>query len=259
LANEAPRRRGRLRWIAGALALLTVAGILTVVLSSEGDPGASPRSLTRPERKAIRLERRLAANPGDQGLWLRAIRAWSEAAGSWLFQRDFGDTRIPAAVREDLIASVQLWDRYLQRTGGKAGADLAEIAGEIAMELAEVGSRNPFTVEDYVATASRAAEISGELRPNLFTLSNVAVYAYFNGEPARADIAASKAAKTFRKKARRKIVVEQLNAYHERADVFRQLLTEAKAELRESGDELLEQPLKAYVHSVGINTDDPTE
>jgi hypothetical protein len=242
---------------------LVIAGALVLMLlPSGGDRGADrpPRGLTGHERKAQRLERRAAAHPGDERLSARAIRTWNRAGGQWLLERDFGDSRIPPAVREDFRHSVGVWDRYLARTGDDANPDIAETAAEIYMQLAEIGSRDPERVERDVAGAARASEIAGRGKPILYTLSNTAIYAYFNGETRRGEVAADgAAADAGDNKQLRTIAIDQLNGYQERGETFRRLLREAKDEMEESGDDLLDEPLKAYVHQVGLNKEDPSE
>jgi hypothetical protein len=260
VADRETARRLHLPWLAGAIALVVIGGILVLSLHPlKGDTSASRRPLSRQERKAERLERRSAAKPGDQNRQLAAMEAWFEAGGSQLTRVDVEIEPIPAAVREDFEAGLRIWDRYLEQTGGKVGADAAETAGAVSFELAEIGSRDPQDIEADVARAARALEIAGRHRHTLYTLSNVSVYAYFNGEYARGDVAARGAASGFKKRRRRAIVFEELDSSREHAKVFRRLLRQANAELGESGDELLEKPLKVYSGAGGINKDDPTE
>lgn len=244
------------------IAPLIIASIVVLMLLPSNDGNSmdpDPRPLSTHERKAKRLERRLEASPDNEKLWARAIEAWNRAGGQWLLNRDFGDKQVPAAVREDFSAAVGIWDHYLERKADEANAGIAEVAATIYMQLAEIGSRDPTKVEDYVASAARASEIAGRHHPILFTLSNTAVYAYFNGETARGEVAAEGAAADAHSKQLHRVAVDQLNEYQERGETFRRLLSEAKAELRESGDELLDEPLKAYVQRAGLNKDDPTK
>jgi hypothetical protein len=255
----ARRRQRYLALATGAVVLVALGGVLVVVLGqSKGQPQAKSRPLSSEERGAEKLERRLARSPGNHRLQLAAMEAWVEAGAQRLFHRNVESERIPVGVRQDFEAGMRIWDRYLEQVGGKADIDTAEIASSISLELAEIGSRDPADLEADVARAARAVQIAGRHRPTLFTLSNVAVYSYFNGEYARGDVAAKGAAETFMAKRRQDIVYEQLDSSREWAKVFRRLLAHANAELEESGDELLEEPLKAYTSEAGINKDEPT-
>ncbi len=240
--------------------MAVIAGLLILAFHPlESEPSASRRPLSPRERKAERIERRSAAKPEDRKLQLAAIEAWIEAGGARLTPVDVEIEPIPAAVREDFEAGLQVWDDYVKQTGGKPDTDMAETAGTASFELAEIGSRDPEDIEADVARAAKALKIAGKRRHTLYTLSNVSVYAYFNGEYARGDIAAKGAASGFKKRWRRAIVFEQLDSSREKAKVFRRLLRQANAKLGESGDELLETPLKAYSGAAGLNKDDPTD
>jgi len=251
-----------LPWVVGAaLLLLAIACVLTLAVGQGDTDTHSTRPPLSPlERKARQMERRLAAMPTDRRLLLATMEAWLEAGHRRLSKIDVEVESVPTAVRDDLEDGLRIWDRYLEQTGDEAGVEVAELAGGSSMELAEIGSRDPARVEADVARAALALRIAGRHRPTLFTLSNTAVFAYFNGETARGEVAAAGAAADPQNSRQlRKIAIEQLNGYQERGETFRRLLEEAKAELHESGDELLERPLKAFVHHAGLNKDDPME
>lgn len=255
--------RRHFRWLAGAIALFAAGVILILGLVLPGDdPRADPRPLSPLERKAKRMEERLASAPNDRKLQAATFEAWVEAGGTRLVGIGIGE-KIPAAVPEDFEAGLRIWDRYWEQfdakadVDSKADLDMIELAGEVSMELAEIGSSDPRKIEADVARAADTLQIAGKHRPTLYTLSNVAVFAYFNGEFPRGNVAGREAASGFKKKARRKIVMEQLDYYRGNAEVFRRLLKQTNAELRESGDELLEKPLKVYTGRTGLNKDNP--
>lgn len=238
---------------------LVVAALLFLMLVPSGNkPEAAPRPFSRLERKPTQLERRLADYPGDRGLRRATIKAWFKA-GHWrIFRRPIGVETIPTGIRDDLADGLRHWDAYFRQTGGEGSAEFVETAANTSMEIAEIGSRDPRQVEVAVERAARASEIAGERNPILYTLSNTAIYAYFNGEFKRGDVAATGAADDPENSKRLKqIAIDQLEAYRERGEAFRRLLREAKAELRDSGDELLDEPLKAFVHLAGLNKEDP--
>jgi hypothetical protein len=256
---RALRWQPRIAWAIATIGLLALGGVLFLGMHrSDGDGGVKNRPLSAQEREAKRIERRLARAPGDRGLQLEAVEAWVEAGGQRLSDVDVTTEPIPGAVRVDFEAGLRIWDRYLTQTGGDAGAEIANSAGEVSFALAEIGSRDPADIEADIARAARALQIAGRRQPTLYMLSNVAVYSYFDGEYARGDVAARGAAATFRQRSRRRIVFEQLDSSREHAEVFRRLLAHANAELDESGDDLLEEPLRAYSGAVGLNKEEPT-
>ena len=141
--------------------------------------------------------------------------------------------------------------------GREGGPGPRQQAGNTYFTLLEVGSRDLREIEADSAGAARALRIAGRLRPILFTLSNTAIYAYFNGEFAAGDRAARAAAADAPEQtvatARR-----QLAGYRERAKFFRDQLRRATAELHRTGDDLLAKPLKAYRDALSLNKEDPT-
>lgn len=253
----------------GAITAAGVAGALLLALvdsggeSSKAEPGDGQIQRSRPlsmhERSAKRLESRIAAQPGDQRLKRRAIETWIEAGSERLVRREVGETLVPRLAREDYEAAARIWGRYLEQSKRPPDAATAETAASVLIALAEIGTRDLDLLEGYVAGAARAVAIAGEKKRTLFTLSNVAVYAYFNGEYARGDVAAKAAAADAHTKRLHRIAVDQLAAYRERGETFRRLLRQARIELDESGEELLDEPLRAFVHSSGLNKDDPTQ
>jgi hypothetical protein len=257
--SDSKSRPRRYAPVGATILLLALAGLLILALGGGGEASPDRRPLSPRERKAERIERRSAAKPGDLKLQLAAIETWIEAGSDRLGKIDVEVEEIPAAVREDFEAGMRIWGRYRDRLKSKADADIIELAGEVSFELAEIGSRDLGKIEADVARAADALRIVGRYRPTLYTLSNVAVFAFFNGEFARGNVAGRAAAAGFKKRSRRKIVTEQIDYYRENAKVFRRILDQAASELRESGDDLLEKPLKLYSGRTGLNKDNPTE
>jgi hypothetical protein len=217
--------------------------------------GSTPRPLSPLERKAQQVERRLARNPEDKQQLLATMQAWIEAGNNRLSATEYRTHPIPSAVSEDFKAGLRAWNRYLKQTGGEADAEIAELASGTFFQLVEIGSTDPGEAEANAAGAARAQRIAGKQQPTLYTLSNLATYQYFNGEYAAGDRSARGAAADVDK--RPDIVFEQLDAYRERAEKFRRRLKRGAEELRESGEEELETPIKGYGSAAGINGYEP--
>jgi hypothetical protein len=234
--------------------LILIGGALLLGIGPFGADGgdASPRSFLPLERQAQRVEERLAANPEDKEVLLTTTRKWIEAGNDRLSRRDRATQPIPSAVSEDFSIGLRAWNRYLKLTGGKAGADIAEMAGGTFFQLVEIGSTDPSEAEANAAGAARALQIAGAQRPNLYTLSNLAVYEYFNGEYAAGDRAAEGAAAGIRK-SESKSVIEQLDEYRERGERFVREVKRGAEALRESGEEELPAPIKGYGSPAGLN------
>lgn len=159
---------------------------------------------------------------------------------------------MPVFTNESADGPLETWNRYLQQTDGEAGANIAELAGETFFKLVEIGTTNPSEAAANAAGAARALRIAGRQRPTLYTLSNLAVYEYFNGEYAAGDRAAMGAAEDIAK-AQSKGVIAQLDEYRERSETFVRQVRRGARKLRESGEEELSSPIKGYGSPAGIN------
>jgi hypothetical protein len=237
--------------------VLIVAGAVALI-AQPFDDNSSAKALppTPLERKAERVERQLAKDAEDPKLLLASMRAWLGAGYDRISKARNAYQPIPGfAVAADFKAGLNAWKAYLRQTGGEASVANAEIAGGAYVSLLELGSRDVAEIEANAAEAAHALHIASRHRQDLYTLSNVAVYEYLNGEYAAGSRAEREAAATFDAPARAAIVTEQLDAYRERAETFRRLLKQAAAEAE---DGQLEEPLKAYVSGGGLNQEDPT-
>lgn len=239
--------------LVGAAFLLLIAG-----RDGSGDAGSEKRPTTRLERQAERVERRLLANPNDPRLLLATMRGWIEAGNDILYEVDFDTQPIPAAASEDYRDGLRAWDRYLKLTGeGRVGPEVAEHAGDTYFRLVEIGSMDLGELEADAAKAARALLIAGRYKRTTFTLSNAAIYAWFAGQFAAGDRAARGAIADAGPDSAG-AVRTSLETSRERAVFFRGQLKRAAEKLEESGEELLDEPLRGYLASVGINQEDPT-
>jgi hypothetical protein len=256
LSKGASNRRRYAIW--AILAILVLAGVwLLSVGSFGGDEGnSSPRTLSPLEREAQRLEKQSAANPKDEKLLRATMRAWIEAGQARLTILGTRTRPIPAAIPEDFEAGLEAWNRYLGQTGGRAAAETAEVAGTTSFKLVEIGSTDPSEAEANATQAVRAMGIAARERPNLITLSDLAIYHYFNGELAAGDRAAKRAAATV-DKAQAGTVLGQLREYRERAEKFLRRVERGAEELEQSGEERLDRLILAYGSPAGINGPEP--
>lgn len=244
----------RRKFVSGVvLALLIGATLfLTIGPADTGKRSSGKRATSPLEKQAERIEKRLAKSPNDEQLLLALTRAWVDAGNDRIERRVNVTQSIPSAV-VDFRASLRAWNRYLKQTGGEASAAEAELASGTFFQLVEIGSRNLSELESWAAAAARAQRIAGEHQPTLFTLSNVAVYDYFNGEFAAGDKAAKGAAADVTPKTEAKGVEIQLDEYRERGKKFTMRLKRAAKELQESGQKQLRAPVKGYGSPAGIN------
>jgi hypothetical protein len=249
-----------LRALAAALALLVGGALLWVFTADSNNSDSRERATSLLERKAARIEKQLTKDPNDGTLLPRTMRAWIRAGAEQLEQIDTRTQPIPAAVQEDYEAGLRAWSRYLERTDGAAGRNIGETAAVTYFQLVEIGSPDPSEAAANAAGAVRAERIVCEHDPTLFTLSDLAIYHYFNGESAAGDSAARRAAAdvvgapgiTPRE------VIEELDEYKEQGEKFVARVKRGVETLEETGEEELDHRIKGYGSPAGLNGYEPT-
>jgi hypothetical protein len=207
----------------------------------------------------MQLEGQLVKQPDDEKLLLKTAKAWIRAGAERLEAISPRNDPIPPAVKEDYEAGLGAWERYLRRTAGEASREAGEQAGTTYFQLVEIGSRDPNKATANVAGALRAEEIVCKLEPILFTLSDLAIYHYFNGENAAGDKAAREAAASVSEDHAIEPyeVIEQLDEYKERGEKFAERVRRGFEILEETGEDELDYVIKGYGAPAGLNGYEP--
>lgn len=250
-----------LRVFTAVLALLIGGALLWVITAGSNSPRPEQRTTSPQEKKAVRIEKRLAEDPTNKGLLQATMKTWI-GAGSDRFENLDAFSKpiqIPDAVTEDYEVGLRAWEDYLRQTGGEAGRDVAEMASLTYFQLVEIGSKDPREATANVAGAVRAQKIVSAHDPGMFTLSDLAIYQYFNGELSTGDRTARAAAVDVRGDGgiEPRDVKGQLNEYKERGEKFVARVRKGFETLEETGEEELETPIKGYGAPAGINGYEP--
>jgi hypothetical protein len=242
-----------------AVVVLLIAGTLVwVITANSGGPEAAKRATSPPERKAVRIEKRLAGDPIDTALRAALMKAWIGAGTERFEHLDlfYKPIQVPDAVVEDYESGLSAWNEYLRQTDGEASAYLGGVAAVIFFQLVEIGSTDPGVATANAAGAVRAERIVSKHDPNSHTLSELAIYQYFNGESAAGDETAKRALKVSEKPIR-DAIRESIEGSKERAEKFAARLKRGFKTLEETGDDELDQPIKGYGSAAGINGYEP--
>jgi hypothetical protein len=129
----------------------------------------------------------------------------------------------------------------LKQAGDEPSPTAAQLVAGTSFRLAEAATSLP-EVEENVADAAAAQRIAAEQRPNVGSLSTLAIYEYFNGSFAAGDKALEQAVARAPSKAEAKNIEKQLASFRKRGKKFDEQRKEvAKAETG-SGKEALENP-----------------
>jgi hypothetical protein len=248
-----------LRAFAAALALVIGAALVWVIAAGSEDSQPTERVTSPQEKKAVRLEKQAAEHPNDEGLQLNTMKAWIRAGADRLEAINTRTDPIPPAVVEDYKSGLRAWNDYLQLTDGEASRDSAETVAVAYFQLVEIGSRDPSEATANAAGAVRAEKIVCKHDAVLYTLSNLAIYHYFNGEYPAGDKAAKEAAADIKAgdAIKPREVIEELNEYKELGEKFVGRVKQGSETLEETGEEELETPIKGYGSPAGINGYEP--
>lgn len=242
-----------------AALLVAAAGVALIAQPFASEKSPDKPAATPLEAKAEEVEARLEQRPGGAKLLRAALLAWYEVANDRISSSRLKGVAIPyPALAHDYVVVLRLWRSYLRQTGGDAGADLAANMANTYMRLSEIGSRDPARIEADIAGAVRAIGIASRHSRALDTLSNVAIFAYYNDEFERGKKAARTTLTTV-PPASRPGIREQFAEYRGTARTFLRLLREARRELRRTGRARLIEPLKVYRTSSELNEDDPAK
>jgi hypothetical protein len=242
------RRRHVIRVVYGLLAFLMGASLLLVIgpfsIGELVGGGGTTSSSEVFDEQAERIERRLASDPKDEALLLSLTRARINAGNAAVpVDPETGAQTAPGPeAQEDFARGLEAWNRYLKQAGEKASPSLAQVVAITAFGLAERGSTTYDELESNVHTAATAQRIVAEQRPNVGSLTSLAIYEYFDGNFAAGDEAVEQAtAKASNSEA--KNIKRQLAEYRKNAEKFvKQKKAAAKAE-RGKAKEAIENPL----------------
>jgi hypothetical protein len=234
--------------------LVGVALALVVVALDGDDQGSADLPKSALEKRAERIEARLGKDTTNEHSLIAITNAWISAGNDRLFKLNTQYEPIPGRVVEDFQTGLRAWNRYLKQTGGKAGAEFAELVASTYFGLVEIGSRNLEELKADAAGAVRAERVAGEGRqPGAITHSDLAIYEYYNGEFAAGDKTMKALAVDLSYEIHSNPHARLLLGYRERAEKLARREKRAAEMLRESGEEQLPFRLKGYGTQGSIN------
>jgi hypothetical protein len=250
------RRKHVIRVVYAILALLMGASLFLVVGpvnigSLLGNQTSSGNAAKVYEEQAERIERRLAREPTSEDLLLSLTRA-RIGAGSAEVETDetTGARTVPLSAKRHFEAAEESWHRYLKQAGGEPNATAAQLVAQTAFQQAESSTTVAEAVE-HVANATEAQKLAAEQQPTLGSLSTLAIYQYYNGEPAAAERTTRQAAAKASSKAEGKTVENQLKQYAKRGEEFEKQKKELEKAEKEAGKEKLTNPFSGLGGSSG--------
>jgi hypothetical protein len=241
------RRKNVIRVVYAVLALLMGGSLfLTVGPFSLGElfEGGSTSDATEIfHEQSERIEGRLAKNPSDEGALLALTRARIQAGNAQIEidPQTGAGTPTPEAL-DDFEQAEETWNRYLAHAGRDPNPAAAQLVAQTFFTLAESGSTSFSDLEENLAIALKAQRIVVEARPNVGSLSALAIYEFFNGDFAAGDRAAKQAASRSGSDAEAKNVDKQLDKFRKTAKRYLKGREQARKAERKTGREQLQNP-----------------
>jgi hypothetical protein len=250
------RRKHVVRVVYAVLALMMGASLFLVVGPVNigaliGNQTSSGNAAKVFEEQAERIEARLVKNPNDEALLLALTRARIGAAGAKAETNpETGAQTFTAESSRELAAAEAAWNRYLKQAGDEPNATAAQLVAATFFKVAENGAGLK-EVEAALATALAAQQIAAKQRPNLGTLSSLAIDQYFNGDFAAGDRSTKRAASKTQSKAEAKGIENQLAEYRKNAKKFVKQKQELNKVEREVSKEQLTNPFSGLGGAAG--------
>jgi hypothetical protein len=236
------RRKNVVRVVYAVLALLMGGSLFLTVgpfnLSEiVGNSGSGSASEVYDEQ-VERIEGRLAKAPNDPNLLLALTRE-EISAGKAKTGTELEDEtpQLPPDARQDYQAALASWNRYLKLAGEDPNPVAAQLVAQTFFTLAERGSFTLEEVETNAETAVRAQRIAAAARPNLNTLSSLALYEYFYGDLKAGDQATKRALASAPSKEEAKNIKKQLDQFRKQGREYQKSLARFKAQQKKAGSQ----------------------
>ena len=251
------RRKHVIRVVYAALALLMGLSLFVAVgpfnlteLLGTGGSGKSAGDVL--DEQAERIERRLVKSPKDEGLLLSLTRTRVSAGKAWTEVDPSTETPVvtPEA-RSEYEAAQEAWKRYLAVVKGEPSALMAQLVASSYFSLAET-SASLAEIDEALEGAAKTQKIAAEARPNVNTLTTLAIYQYFNGEFAAGDKTGKKAEAEAPSKSQAKTIETQLAAYRKRGKAWNKQAEKLAKVQQKQGKEKLQNPLPGFSGGTGL-------
>lgn len=249
------RRRHVIKIAYAILSFLMVASLFFVVgpfnvgeLVGQGGTSSAGKVL---DEQAERIEGRLAKDPADEALLLSLTRTRISAGNARIeVDPETGGQVVTAEARAEFEQAMRSWNRYLQQAGSEASPTAALLVAGTYFSLAQSAPTGG-QIESNVKKAAAAQRIAVEGRPNVGSLSTLAIYEYFSGDFAAGDKAAKQAEQRVPSKAEAKGIAKQLAEYRQRGKQYEKQKRQVAKLEEKQGREALENPLGGLAGGLG--------
>jgi hypothetical protein len=199
--------------------LFLVVGPLNVGELFNSDSASNSEAAKSFEEQADRIEAKLKKDPDDANLLLALTRARITAGNTLTEVSPTGQRTISEEGYQHYLKASQTWDEYLKATD-EPSPGLAQLTAPMFFTLAETSGGNE--IEANIEAAAQAQRIVAKQRPNLNSLSTLAIYTMFTFDYEGAEKAGAEAQKFAQTKFERENVENELKETRQRAEEFEQ-------------------------------------
>jgi hypothetical protein len=238
------RRRNVIRVVYAVLALLMGASLFLTVgpfsISELFGTGGSSDASEVFHEQSERIEEKLEKDPNNEALLLALTRARISAgnAQAEVDPRTGIPGPPPPEARGDFDKARQAWNQYLAEADDEPNPTVAQLIAVTFFRLAET-SVSVSEASSRVADATKAQKIAAEQRPNVGSLTTLAIYQYYNGEYEGGDKTGDRAVAEAPSKAEVKAIEKQLDEYRKVSKRFEQQKKQlARAQKQVAGQQL---------------------
>jgi hypothetical protein len=239
------RRRYVVKVVYAILALLMAISLFIVVgpinIGSLIGSGATSSASDVLEEQVDQVEARLRRKPDDPQLLLSLTRARASLANSLAEVTATGQPQQTVASREQLEKATAAWGEYVKASGRQASTSGAQLAAGLYFTLAQTSRTYP-EAERNLKAAAGAERIVAEKTPSIGSLSTLAIYQYYGGEPKAAEATEKKALAEANSKQEEKALTKQFKSVKKQVKEFAKRAKEAAKAEKGRGKEALENP-----------------
>lgn len=238
------KRKRLIQVIYALLALLMGGGLVLLGIGGEVSGGLLDAFTNRQSaqtgdmvKEAERLQERADEAPRNEQVLTRLIRA-RYTAGNALYEVDEnGQPVMTPEAREQFELAADTWRQYLELDPQPVDVNVAQLVANALFNLAQAATDGNSARLNSAAAADAQAYFA-EARPNVGSLSMLAIYSYFGNDFERGDAAVKQLLERTKNPATRKQRKQEMAQYRKQAKDFqRQLDDYQKAVQAGSGEE----------------------
>lgn len=237
------KRKRLIQVIYAFLALLMGGGLVFLGIGGEVSGGLLDAFTNRQGsqtgdlvKEADRLQERAEEAPRNEQVLTRLVRARYTAGNSMYEVDENGQPVITPEAREQFELAADTWRQYLELDPERVDFNTAQLVANALFALAQAATDGN-SARINAAAAADAQAYFAEARPNVGSLSTLAIYSYFGNDFERGDAAVKQLLKRSPNPAARKRNKQDMAEYRSQAKEFQKQLDAYQEAMRAGSGE----------------------